>query len=249
KWISLLFDLNVQREDHRPCTRTHPVLYGYHGELLFEAQDPMRISVGVCTYNGEAYLRQQLDSILQQTVPVDEIIICDDASSDNTYAILEEYRSDHPKLIRIKRNPKNLKSIKNFEQVLSLCSGDIIFLSDQDDIWASNKVEEYIRYFAAHPDVQVLCSNGHIIDQEDTIIDAITIWDVPHILAQRGEKINYFYSICYCGNIATGAAMAIKKDYLPHVLPIPDGQEMHHDEWIALTASFQNAFALLNEKL
>lgn len=209
----------------------------------------MKISVGICTFNGQEYLRKQLNSILEQTLPVNEIVICDDGSNDATWTILQDYKFRYADLIQIKQNSENLKSIKNFEQVLSLCSGDIIFLSDQDDVWAANKVEEYISYFEAHPAINVLCSNGYIVDQKDSIVDAITIWDTPQILAKKNEKINYFYSICYCGNIATGATMAIRKEYLPHILPIPDSKDMHHDEWIALTASFQNSFVLLDKKL
>jgi len=92
------------------------------------------ISVALCTYNGELYLREQLESILKQTFPPDEIIICDDGSTDTTIKILEEFRRKSFIPVKVYYNKENLGVSKNFEKAISLCSGDIIFLSDQDDV-------------------------------------------------------------------------------------------------------------------
>lgn len=209
----------------------------------------MEVSVALCTYNGAKYLRQQLDSILQQTRLVDEIVICDDCSQQDTWDIIEEYASLHPSLIKAKRNSENLGSIKNFEQAISLCQGDIIFLSDQDDSWAENKVEAYIDFFDQHDDIAVLCSNGHIMNEHNEQLDRLTVWDSPQIALDEGRSIDYFFTVAYCTNIATGASMAIRRSFLSQVLPFPALQRMHHDEWIALIASHQKAFYLLDEKL
>ncbi|TYR38239.1 glycosyltransferase [Sphingobacterium phlebotomi] len=209
----------------------------------------MKISVGLCTYNGEQHLHKQLDSIVTQTRKVDEIIVYDDRSSDNTWQILQDYQRKYPFLFHVKKNVKNLKSVKNFEQVLKVCTGDIVFLSDHDDIWAPQKVERYISYFEKSPNTKVLCSNGHLIDEDGKVVDALTVWDVPKILKERDGNINYFASMCYGGNIATGASMAIKKDYIQHILPIPLMEDFHHDEWIALISSHENCFDSINEKL
>ena len=106
-----------------------------------------KISVALCTYNGEKYLHQQIDSILNQTVPVHEIVVCDDGSNDQTSKILTQYQTKFPEVFKIHFNTENLRSVKNFEKAISLCTGDIIFLSDQDDIWEENKVEVFIKYF------------------------------------------------------------------------------------------------------
>lgn len=208
----------------------------------------MKVSVGLCTYNGATHLRKQLDSILAQTRKVNEIVVYDDGSSDNTWQILETYRLKYPGLFQIRQNPINLGSIKNFEQVLYACHGDLIFLSDHDDIWVPEKVEEYITCFEKSPDTNVICSNGYIINENDHVIDALTVWDVPEILENRGEMVHYFDSICYGGNIATGASMAIRKNYIRRILPIPL-LGVHHDEWIALIASFDKCFKSINKKL
>lgn len=100
----------------------------------------MKLSVALCTYNGESFLQQQLDSILQQELSVDEIVICDDGSTDRTISIIESYkqRYHYPTFI-LEQNKKNKGVRKNFEYAISLCSGDIIFLSDQDDVWQCEK--------------------------------------------------------------------------------------------------------------
>jgi glycosyltransferase involved in cell wall biosynthesis len=105
----------------------------------------VNISVAICTYNGEKFLKQQLDSILLQTVCVNEIIICDDISTDSTIEILEAYQNKYPSLIKIFRNEKTLMTVKNFEKAITLTTGDIIFLADQDDIWCLNKVVFFMK--------------------------------------------------------------------------------------------------------
>src|SRR6476659_477323 len=101
----------------------------------------MKISVALCTYNGERFLNEQLESILAQTFPVTEIIVCDDGSTDDTSTMLQQFERRYFNLFKIYVNAENLGVIKNFEKAISLCAGDIIFLADQDDIWEINKVE------------------------------------------------------------------------------------------------------------
>ena len=107
------------------------------------------ISVAMATYNGEVYLRKQLDSILHQSLPVDEIIICDDQSSDGTVDIIQEYIKQYPH-IHLYKNEQNLGYKRNFKKALSLCSKEYIFLCDQDDIWDSDKVKEMVEIGRAH---------------------------------------------------------------------------------------------------
>ena len=107
----------------------------------------MKLSVAMCTYNGAEFIEEQLISILNQTVKIDEIIICDDCSTDDTLEILQKIIEQNNSVITIFRNEVNLRSNKNFEKALSLCTGDYIFFSDQDDIWKKNKVQKFIDKF------------------------------------------------------------------------------------------------------
>ena len=103
-----------------------------------------KVSVVMCTYNGQKYLREQLDTIINQTYPIWEIIIQDDCSNDNTINILQEYSNRYPN-IRIYKNEVNIGYIKNFHSALKKTSGELIALSDQDDIWLLNKIELMVK--------------------------------------------------------------------------------------------------------
>lgn len=207
----------------------------------------MKVSVAICTYNGERFLKKQIDSILNQTIAVDEIVVCDDCSSDGTKEILAKYSKQLPAIFRIHFNETNLRSVKNFEKAISLCQNEIIFLSDQDDIWCENKVELFLEYFEKHPDIDVISSNAFIIDENDNIIDKNTIWDVVSFLEKRKINYNYFKIFALIGNFATGANMAFRKDFIESTLPFPE-KKFHHDEWIALISSSANKFNLIREK-
>lgn len=209
----------------------------------------MKTSVALCTYNGEKYLHEQLDSILKQNVPVDEIVVCDDGSTDSTINILHEYQTTYPGIFRIFRNEENLRSVKNFEKAISLCTHEIIFLSDQDDIWMPHKTEKMLQYFCTNPQVSVLCSNGYGIDDSGKKLDVITIWDLPQFLKEKKIELDYFRMISYVGNIATGATMAIRSDFRGKLLPFPEKKGFHHDEWMALVASYHKKFDLISDRL
>ena len=208
----------------------------------------MTTSVALCTFNGEKFLRQQIDSILNQSIKVDEIVVCDDRSTDSTLKILEEYQQNFPNVFKIHKNENNLGSIKNFEKAIRLCENEIIFLSDQDDEWLPEKVNDYCKFFSDVEDVSVLCSNGFAMDEEGKILDKLSVWDAPEIISENGSQINFFESIAFIRNIATGASMAIRKSFLPEILPVPQTENIHHDEWIALVASYYNKFHFLERK-
>ena len=107
--------------------------------------DSKKVSIVVCTYNGEKYLRDQIDSLLVQTYPIYEIIIQDDGSTDGTWAIIEEYVEKHPKLIRGIRNEHNLGWNQNFYAAIMNATGDYIACCDQDDYWMPDKIERQVQ--------------------------------------------------------------------------------------------------------
>lgn len=208
----------------------------------------MEISVALCTYNGEKFIEEQLNSILEQTLKVNQIIICDDGSTDRTIEILNNYSESYPNLFKIYINKENLRSVKNFEKAISLCKGDIIFLSDQDDIWALDKVKDYINYFNINSKIDVLASNGYCIDKNSKINKKYAIWDIPQFFRDENIQFDYHTIIAYVSNIATGASMAFRKKIIPEIMPFPIIENFHHDEWIALVASKRDSFELLNKK-
>ena len=122
------------------------------------------ISVCIPTFNGEKFIKQQLDSILNQSMPVDEIIISDDSSSDNTVKIIKSYNNNRIKLIE---NQTFKSPIFNLENALKKANGDYIFLADQDDIWYDNKVEIMMKHLK---DYNLVVSNCEIIDENDAVL-------------------------------------------------------------------------------
>ena len=175
----------------------------------------MMLSVALCTYNGAQFIRAQIESILRQTLPVDEIVVCDDGSTDNTLQIIESFCQETPTKIRIYRNETNLGVCANFQKAVNLCNGDIIFLSDQDDVWYSHKTKTIVDWFSDNPSKDVVFTNAELIDesghpQKKTLFDAVGF----------NKKIQDFFSFgnefafLYLGwNYATGATMALKTKY------------------------------------
>ena len=173
------------------------------------------LSVALCTYNGERYIREQIESILNQTMQVDEIVVCDDGSTDNTLQIIEGYKGTTATDIQIHRNEKNIGVCANFQKAINLCRGDVIFLSDQDDVWHSDKAETIVNYFNENRDIQVVFTNGILIDNDGVIIKNKTLWECVGMTERAqsyilsGLGIELFAS----ANRATGATMAIKASF------------------------------------
>lgn len=205
-------------------------------------------SVALCSYNGEKYIHQQIDSILSQTHKPSEIVVCDDGSTDRTPEILAEYQKQYPEIFRIHFNEINLRSVKNFEKAISLCGKDIIFLSDQDDIWAENKAEKIVSFLDSHAEIDAVATNGFCIDENGIVHEKYSLWDAPVFLKEKGKNIDYFEIILLC-NIATGASMAFRAAIKPEIIPFPVLKDYHHDEWIAVNTVRKGRFELLNDKL
>src|SRR5437763_7661561 len=125
-----------------------------------------RLSVAMCTYNGAHFLQEQLRSIAAQSLPIQEIVICDDFSEDETCAVVESFCREHPGLVRLQRNATRLGVSQNFAQAISLCQGDIIFLSDQDDSWLPTKVERMTALFTDDDTCAVVSVAATVTDRE-----------------------------------------------------------------------------------
>lgn len=204
----------------------------------------MKTSVALCTFNGEKYLRKQLDSILEQTVAVDEIVVCDDLSTDATLSILNQYKETFPNIFKIHANEKNLRSVKNFEKAISLCENEIVFLCDQDDMWIPEKVEVILNQFKISPELQVIATNAFIINDDEDMLNVSTIYDIPSKTTKEMKEILFFHQ-----NFCTGATMAVRKEFADDLMPFPPENLFHHDEWIALKASLKNQLLFLNDRL
>lgn len=210
----------------------------------------MTISVAMCTFNGERYLQEQLDSIAVQTRPPDEMVICDDRSQDGTPQIVRAFAARALFPVQFVVNEQNLGSTKNFEKAITLCQGNIIALSDQDDVWHPEKLRRMEEAFAADPQVGLVFSDGHIVDQNlrplgARLRDSAPITRVQEQLVRRGRC----FEALLMHNIVTGAAMAFRAGPRSLFLPIPNDVPLIHDGWIALIVSAISGAAFLPEPL
>jgi glycosyltransferase involved in cell wall biosynthesis len=176
------------------------------------------ISIAMATYNGAKHLQAQLDSFLVQTRLPNELVVCDDGSSDSTIDILERFVSKAPFAVKIYRNEVNLGFTKNFEKALMKCSGDLIFLSDQDDVWFENKLSVVEKAFHLDTTKLLVISDGNLVD-EDLNWHGVTA--IRQVIAGFGTT----------DALVVGALSALRKEYLSFALPIPDGF-LGHDVWL-----------------
>ncbi|MGU3374198.1 glycosyltransferase [Chryseobacterium sp. M5A1_1a] len=199
----------------------------------------MTSSVALCTYNGENYIAEQLESILSQTKPVHEIIICDDGSTDDTLKILSEYTERYPNLIKVYLNPENLGYVGNFEKAMSLCTGDLVFLCDQDDRWYSHKVAAITEIFEKQATVDIVCHNIKLFGEMINSSEETTYWGLDNIKPQdftRPQDI--IKRILYQGNIFPGMSIAIRNTFLQRNLPLKKiNPVIIHDYELLLLAS------------
>lgn len=193
----------------------------------------MKISVALCTYNGAKFLQEQLASIALQTRSPDELVICDDGSIDETLRIAHDFANTCSFIVRIYTNAKNIGSSKNFEQAIGLCTGDIIALTDQDDIWYSDKLACIESDFAYAPDLGALFSNALLIDERGVKLGN-SLWSaVGFVKSKRtAVQVGRGFDILLLGNFVTGATLTFRAIWKDLLLPIPPGWV--HDYWIAL---------------
>lgn len=202
---------------------------------------PVKVSVAMCTYNGAAYIAQQLDSIAAQTLLPDEIIICDDGSTDQTLTIIEAFRAQFANPITVHRNPVNLGSIRNFEQAMQMCTGDIIVLSDQDDIWYPDRVERSVTILMSDDQIGYTFSDADLIDGDGVALHKM-LWKSVRFnkhLLRRFRTGTQQAELIMRRPFVTGATLAFKASLIEKILPVPNERtfNFHHDRWIALILS------------
>ncbi len=200
------------------------------------------ISIAMATYNGEKYLAEQLDSILAQTVQDFELIVCDDCSSDSTAEILSRY-AEKDSRIKIFVNEKNLGFVKNFEKAVSLCSGEYIALSDQDDVWFAGHLEILLRNIK---DKDLICGNAVLCDENLKTINT-DLLSVSKIDFLPDNKDDWFFFLLH-GNIFQGAASLFKSNIIEKALPIPSKVKFH-DRWLALVAASENGVSYITKPI
>src|SRR5690554_3683606 len=189
----------------------------------------MSISVCMAVYNGEKFLKEQIESILLQLGDKDELVIVDDCSTDNSVNIINTFADIR---IKLHLNEKNRKHVITFGKAIDLAQNEIIFLCDQDDVWIKERVKTFIDYFSRMPDLKIITSNFLCINENGKIINPL-----PSVYAKDSFKYTKNITKIFLGKIGYyGCAMAFKSELKTIILPIPKYIEAH-DIWIALIAN------------
>ena len=218
----------------------------------------MRISVAMATYNGELYIREQMDSILNQNVLPDEIVISDDNSNDSTYSILEEYQAVCNNVeIKLYKNPRKGIS-SNFENAIRNTTGDIVFLCDQDDLWMPNKVGVIKEIMKTNPE-NIVIHNSYIIRECDDgrfQKEKTNLFEHANLIIKKEDFVgldsikvekNKLCKLSYRYTIVNGMCMCIRRDYLMKILPFSEGD--YHDKWISFCGIVDETIIATNQCL
>jgi len=195
----------------------------------------MKISVCLATYNGHKYIIEQLTSILDQLSDSDEIIISDDCSTDDTIRLITTFND---RRIKIYYNKQEKGYSANFENAVSLASGDIIFLCDQDDVWEESKVSIMVNELKS---AYMVISDAEVVDENLTQIH-------PSHFLLNGTRKGFLINLLKTRYI--GACMAFRREILSKALPFPTNKYLCvHDYWLALIAEFYYNVVLVHKPL
>lgn len=213
------------------------------------------ISVALCTHNGAAYIGEQVRSICHQSLPPFEIVLSDDASTDDTVSIAEAAwqaaLAERPGVdiqLRVLRNKLALRVTRNFEQAAAACRSELIALSDQDDSWPPHRLERLAREFERHPDLLLLHSDARLVgrtleDLGQTLFFALEVTPKELRRIHEGNAFDVFLR----RNLVTGATALFRRRLLEWAMPFPDG--WLHDEWLGIVAAAVGRVDVVEEPL
>lgn len=192
---------------------------------------PLRVSVCMAVYNGARWLRPQLESILSEIADGDEVVIVDDASRDDSVSVIESFADPR---VRLVRQNVNRGYVKTFEHAMSLASRDVVFLSDQDDVWVVGRREVLV---AALSQADVVASDLVLLDSGGPLPHPLT--RRPWRLGQSHHLVRPRRQLAIWAGVAPyyGCAMAMRRDFLSVILPFPAFLTESHDLWIATAAN------------
>jgi len=197
----------------------------------------LSVSVAMTTFNGEKYVSEQIRSIVSQLGAKDELVIADDGSTDDTPRIFDQFAKEDGRIRIFKSN--GIGVVKNFEKAISACSKDLIFLSDQDDVWTANKVKIIKEYFSKDEDITLVMSDLVIVDQDLKTVN-------ESYMKLRGCSTRISRNILKNGYV--GCALAFRSVLKEFILPFPKGIPMH-DQWIGIISEMFGQSKMVEDKL
>lgn len=206
------------------------------------------VSVSLCAYNGQAFIEEQLDSLLAQTHLPDEVVIFDDGSKDETCAILKRFSRRAPFPVELYRNQQRLGPAANFAKAFTQCTSDVIVPCDQDDIWLPSKLCSLLSSLEKNPNGVAAFSDAWVVDAGLKPL-GYTMWQQVGFTPVRQRLLvdDRPWDVLFKDPVVTGATLMFRRDLLPYVLPIPGG--WMHDAWVAQVAASQGRLVSVDEPL
>lgn len=201
------------------------------------------VSVVLCTFNGGAFLEPLLDSLVRQSRRIDELVVADDGSSDDSLMLVQARASALARNVTIQRRECNLGAARNFSMALGAASGDIVILCDQDDVWQPRKVAATFERFVAEPALALLQHDASLVDPHGSRLRG-SLYERLGVEAATGPAL--FQSLLR-RNLSPGCTLAAHRELLRLALPVPDG--FMHDEWLALFAASLGRFRQITDRL
>jgi glycosyltransferase involved in cell wall biosynthesis len=215
--------------------------------------DNFSYSVAMCTYNGAAYVGDQLRSILAQSTPPSQIVVADDGSTDGTVAIVnavfDDWNRTHPPIDVVVVDQRLGRGVaRNFERALKLCTADYVAIADQDDLWTSSRISAAVALFAERPDTVLVASNALLVDSTG-VTQHRTQFSELAVSTGEIEELNgpAAYRSQLRRNVLPGMAFLVRRQFVTAALPIPDG--WMHDEWLATLAACQGCLRVSEQSL
>lgn len=203
------------------------------------AVPPPAVSIALATHDGALYLRQQLESFLGQTLQPAELVVVDDASTDGTRRILEEFSRAAPFPVSIRKNETNAGPAAAFAQAAAACSGELVAFSDQDDVWAPQKLQHLAQRLAENAAIGAVFCNADIADA-DLRSTGRDVWSLVGLTRSRRRQVTAgdALPVLLKRYSVQGATLLVRRSALQSALPIPTG--WYYDAWIALVAAAEH---------
>lgn len=205
-----------------------------------------RTAVALASHNGERFIKQQLDSVLSQTLPPDRVVVADDASTDSTLEILRSIQATTGCVVVLTSN-KVLGVVENFARACRIAAedSDLVFLCDQDDVWLPKRIQHALEIAEGLPKVGLIASNAELIDEQSKPLGvrldppiALGVLDRRNALRQLLEQ-----------QVLTGATLAVRSELLAASLPFPSGLGRLHDAWIGMVAAATSQVVYTSEPM
>ena len=207
--------------------------------------------MALCTINGEKFIQEQLESIIHQTMPPAEIVVCDDCSTDSTISLIEMFSKHSSIPIYIHRNEQQLGVTGNFRKAISLCREDLIALSDQDDFWLTDKLEKQAAFLQKHIEAKVVFTNLLLVNEKLESLKQ-TMWDLLNFnrkLKAKWRSGEALEILTRFGNVVTGSTIMFRSSCRASFDKTLEykGKIWIHDGLIALVSAKENSISFLDE--